>query len=177
MTEAELTLPVKRTTERGGVRLADYVAMLKIEGGDWRVDTMNGEVYHRITNKPLKFSRPNIRYDSLTVYYCGMKVRLYKHRIVYLAGHCDLRHLPGDLNLEVDHINHDTYDCRVINLRLIPSEENNIQLNRKFRADEVILIRERCAAGESRRKLARELGVAHTTITRMVDRECYKEIP
>jgi len=166
-----------RPAKRRGVRLADYVAVLKIESGDWRIDTKNGEIYNRITGTPLRFSRSRDGYERLTITHNGFSVALFKHRIIYLAGHCDLRHLPSDLNLEVDHINHNIHDCRLANLRLIPGEENRIQSSRKFTADEVIRIRERCAAGEYRRKLARELGVSESTIRRIVDRTCYKEIP
>ncbi len=168
---------VKQNRPRRSVRLADYVAMLKIDSGDWRIDTKNGEIYNRITDIPLTFSRAQGKYERLYVYYNGLSVTLFKHRIIYLAGHCDLRHLPADLNLEVDHINHNVLDCRLENLRLIPSEQNRIQSSRKFTAEEVIRIRERCAAGEYRRKLGRELGVAESTIRRIVDRTCYKEIP
>ncbi len=42
---------------RRGVRLANYIAMLKIESGDWRIDTENGEIYNRITETPLTFSQ------------------------------------------------------------------------------------------------------------------------
>ena len=75
------------------------------------------------------------------------------------------------------HINHDILYCRLANLRLIPGEENRIQSSQKFTAEEVVRIRERCAAGEYRRKIARELGVAESTIRRIADRTCYKEIP
>lgn len=166
-----------RYRPRRGVRLADYVAVLKIESGDWRIDTKNGEVYNRITDKPLTFSRSRDGYERLTVTHNGFSVALFKHRIIYLAGHCDLRHLPSDLNLEVDHINHDIHDCRLENLRLILGEENRIQSSRKFTAEEVVRIRKRCEAGEYRRKIARELGVAESTIRRIVNRTCYKEIP
>ncbi|MEA5038014.1 hypothetical protein SDC9_17375 [bioreactor metagenome] len=168
---------VKQNRPRRGVRLADYVAVLKIESGDWRIDTKNGEIYNRITGTPLRFSRSRDGYERLTITHNGFSVALFKHRIIYLAGHCDLRHLPSDLNLEVDHINHDIFDCRLANLRLIPGEENRIQSSRKFTAEEVILIRKRCAAGEYRRKLARELGVSESTIRRIADRTYYKEIP
>lgn len=166
-----------RPAKRRGVRLADYVAVLKIESGDWWIDTENGEVYNRITGTPLTFSQCRDKYERLYVHYNGFTVALFKHRIIYLAGHCDLSHLPSDLNLEVDHINHDIHDCRLENLRLITGEENRIQSSRKFTAEEVILIRKRCAAGEYRRKIARELGVAESTIRRIADRTCYKEIP
>lgn len=166
-----------RPAKRRGVRLADYVAVLKIESGDWRIDTENGEIYNRITDLPLTFSQCRDKYERLYVHYHGFTVALFKHRIIYLAGHCDLRHLPSDLNLEVDHINHDILDCRLANLRLIPGEENRIQSSRKFTAEEVIRIRERCAAGEYRRKIARELGVAESTIRRIAARTYYKEIP
>ncbi|MDD4414995.1 MAG: HNH endonuclease [Oscillospiraceae bacterium] len=171
------SLAAKQNTPRRGIRLADYVAILKIESGDWRIDTENGEIYNRITGTPLTFSQCRDKYERLYLRYNGFTVTLFKHRIIYLAGHCDLSHLPSDLNLEVDHINHDIHDCRLENLRLIPGEENRIQSSRKFTAEEVIQIRKRCEAGEYRRKIARELGVAESTIRRIADRTYYKEIP
>jgi len=163
---------------RLGVRISDYVAMQKLESGQWTVDTENGIVYSSKTNKPLKFTVTKSGYLNTSVHHKGEHVTISKHRIVYLAGHyLAEKKLPCDLNMEIDHINHDPADCRMVNLREITAEQNRIQSSRKFNAEQIISIRKRVADGETRREIACEFGVTRDTIEQIVKRTRYKEIP
>ena len=48
--------------------------------------------------------------------------------------------------------------------------------NAKFRDEDVLAIRARCAAGESRKAIAREFGVGASTIDKMIWRESWKHL-
>ena len=166
-----------------GLRITDRVILSKILAGTWRVDSENGEIISRNTGKPLHFHRKSKinKYLSTMVRYKGYRINITKHRAVYIAGTCKtMDDLPVDLNLQIDHINGNIEDCRLVNLRLIPFWDNNHPLsgrkNRIFTDDQVGEIRRRYAKGEPPRILAAEFKVSKATIRRIITRETYAEV-
>jgi len=164
-----------------GLRIADRVILSKILGGTWKLDAENGEIISKQTGGPLRFSRQNNGYLSITTRYKGCSVDITKHRAVYIAGSCKtMDDLPFDLNLHIDHINGNIEDCRLANLRLIPFWDNNHPLSgrkqRIFTDDQVGEIRRRYAEGEGPRSLAAAFSVTRCTIHRIVSRRTYAEV-
>ena len=163
-----------------GIRLQDLVIMTKLTSRDWTADPAKGEIISSRTGTPIRFHTHDDGYQAVSVRFRGHRVKVLRHRAVYIAGACrTYQDLPTDFDLQVDHINSDIADCRFENLRLIPSRENNRPKSgymlRFFSSDEVESMRERYAAGVSTQKMADEYGVSRSTIWRIVTRRTYKE--
>ena len=179
--------PLRATTKSSpqrlpGIRLQDLVIMTKLSSRDWTLDPAKGEIISTRTGKPLRFCTNNVGYQEASVTFHGRRVKIQRHRAVYIAGACrTYQDLPTDFDLQVDHINGDIADCRFENLRLIPARENNRPKSgymlRFFSSDEVAVLRERYAKGVSPPVMAAEFGVSRSTIWRLVTRRTYKEVP
>ncbi|MDU9376537.1 hypothetical protein McpSp1_11590 [Methanocorpusculaceae archaeon Sp1] len=158
------------------IHAGDYAAWYKHATGEWIYDFASGQITNRRTGRLVPFRvKPN-GYLEADVIVKGVRINVRKHRAIWVAAHGILA-IPVDYALEVDHINHNRFDCRLENLRLVRPEENRNNRVRFFDDPAIREIRRRHREeSASFTELAREFGVCHTTISRIVKRLTYKEV-
>lgn len=86
-------------------------------------------------------------------------------------------HSRSTTALEIDHINHNIYDCRLENLRLVRPEINRQNTIPRLTDDAVRTIRRRYAEQPiSQEALARQFGVGKRTISNIVNHRTYRGV-
>lgn len=154
----------------------DYAAWYKHVTGEWVFDFLSGQISNIRTGRLVPFRVNDTGYLAADVMVNGVRVRVLKHRAVWIAAH-GLLSLPPDLSLEVDLINHVKTDCRLANLRLVRSAETGCGGNRHFTAEEVREIRRVYAAGSvSMEDLAGRFGASQRRLARLVRGMTYRGV-
>ena len=168
--------PDPRKNPLFGIRSGDYAAWYLHATGRWNIDFWTGTITSTRTGEPVRFSRNSGGYLHTTVRILGMPVALSKHRAVWAIANGILA-LPLAYDLEVDHINHDTTDCRLENLRLLTRAENAASSRRTIPHDIVRTIRDAYAGGGiTQTELAQRHGIPRGTVCRIVNRLTYRSV-
>ncbi len=155
------------------IHTSDYLAWQKYASGEWDYNVTTGTIHSRITGQPVPFRKTRSGYLITTVLVHGMKATILKHRAVWIAAHGILA-LPLDYTLEIDHINHDKTDCRLINLRLIPPGENRRTRTGSILPADAREIRRKYDTGtETIQDLAMEYFLSRYAVSRLVHRKTY----
>ena len=90
----------------------------------------NGTVYSDISNKFLNLTKTGPRRNYLSIMLCNQQGHK-RFRVHQLVAEYFIEKPEGD-NLVVDHINHDTFNNNVNNLRYITQSENLVNRDNKY---------------------------------------------
>lgn len=158
------------------IHAGDYAAWYKYATGEWVYDLARGSIMSKKTGRPVPFRPTRDGYLRVTTQVKGAMVTILKHRAIWVVANGILC-LPLAYELEVDHINHDRFDCRLVNLRLVTRAMNARYRIKRLSSRSVQAIRRKCAEGKvSKKALALEYGVSPRTIRRIELRERYREV-
>ena len=90
-----------------------------------RINSKNSKIKGRI----LKLANNGSNYLKVGLYEDGKGKGIYVHQLVAIAF---LNHIPNGFTIVVDHINHNTKDNRVENLRLVTHRKNVSHRKKKY---------------------------------------------
>jgi len=132
----------------------------------------------------LRLSFPGVKYQGVTLYKDGAATAHIVHRLVLLTFLGTA--LPGQ---EACHWNGDSHDNRLSNLRWDTRRANRADGHRlgeipvgerrpssKLKVHQIIAIRARVEAGESRRRVAVDFGINPMTVGKIVRRDSWKHV-
>jgi len=159
-----------------------YIAELRKERAISRLsfDPASG-IIRGTKGKPL---RRIDRYGYLAIHSNGQYLGA-AHRLIWESVHG-----PIPDGMQINHINGIKTDNRIQNLEIVTAKQNiqhsiktglrNINKGiktRRLSAETVLAIRDKHASGMNKRKLAREFSVCRKTITQIVERLTWKQLP
>lgn len=154
----------------------DYAAWYKHVTGEWVFDFLSGQISNIRTGRLVPFRVNDTGYLAADVMVNGVRVRVLKHRAIWIAAH-GLLAFPPDYALDVDLINHVKTDCRLENLRLVRPRKKRIVRTRQLTPDEVREIRRVYAAGSvSMEELAGRFGASQRRLARLVRGMTYRGV-
>ena len=154
----------------------DYAAWYKHVTGEWVFDFLAGQISNIRTGRLVPFRVNDTGYLAADVMVNGVRVRVLKHRAIWIAAH-GLLAFPPDYALDVDLINHVKTDCRLENLRLVRPRKKHVVRTRQLTPDEVKEIRRIFSEGSMTvPEIACWFGVNPRTILRLLRGQTYREV-
>lgn len=161
-------------------------------------DFTNGYIWNMVTRRPMGHVN-NHGYVAIAWKYHGKAVHALAHRILWACNHH-----PIPDGMQINHINGIKSDNRDVNLELVTASQNmqhavatglvnfsglsigvqnyylnNLNSRAKLTPDQVRYVRSRYALGgreNSMRAIARDLGVDHKAISKIISGENYKSV-
>jgi len=111
-------------------KMADEYILRCIDDGKISVDCENGEIFSHHSGRNFKQMVNWAGYHYLDFKFYGERWSVLVHRVVYLAKH---REIPE--GYEIDHIDRNTHNNRISNLRAVTRKDNMKNARRELNAD------------------------------------------